>query len=309
MKNLNMVELNRLAENVFDLAAQNKIYLILAGITILVAYAIFNMFVIHKESKIRKLKNENKVKEVKVGKKKVKIGDTTKIRLKLVRAGSPLQQFGLDEYSYYWFKIILGGISALSVLGDGFKWMLVYFIMGFSILDVYISMKKKRRHKAIKDVLTTFLGITVDGLENGQVPTDIMQTALKKISKTNPLWVELKILNNKLMKGNMKVALDEFRERVDLEEIDNYCLSLLQYEIGGRTVIMMRKQIDVLNSLKATKKKRETQAKGNLSSVAVALVVVAMLIIILMPLLASFKEMPMLKDSGSTMIQAAGIIG
>lgn len=290
-----MEKLNSILEQSLSLAGQNKIYLLMVGIVLFFTIAVYNVFALDKDMKLNKLKNEGRPKIYKTKKKVIKIGDIDKIRLKLSRSGNPLKELGLDEYRYYGFKISLAAISTLSVIDKGWTNILLYFFMGFFILDIYISMKKKRRHKLIKEVLDSFISVTIDGLQMGQVPTEIMSTAMKKIPQSNPLWVEVKILNMKLMKGNLKGALDEFRERIDMEEIDNYCFSVMQYEIGGRAVTMLKMQLDLMHTLKGNKKKIETQTKSNLSSVAVALVVVALLIIILLPLLATFKSIPVLQ--------------
>lgn len=278
----------------------SKTYLLILGIILFLALAIYNFISVSAEIKKNRMKNESKVKQTSGQKKHIKIGDTNKIRMKLVRGGNPLKEFGLNEYNYYYWKIGFAIMGASSVLmkksdeGDTLSVVnLVFmFIFGFILIDIYTNMKIRKRQKEIKEVLDKFMSITIDGLQMGQVPTEIMGTALKKIPKTNPLWVEIKILNTKLRKGNMKGALTDFRERIDMEEIDNYCSSLMQYEIGGRAVTMMKKQLDLIYTLKDNKKKRETQTKSNLSSVAGALVVVALLIIILIPLLATFKSLP-----------------
>lgn len=280
---------------IVELAGKYKMYLLMIGIIICLTFTVYNVFAIAKDRKLNNLKNEGRMRVTKSKKKVIKIGDTEKIRLKLARAGNPLKQIGLDEYSYYWYKITLAAISILVVLDKGWINMALYFLMGYYILDIYISMKKRKRQKAINEALDSFISVTIDGLQMGQVPTEIMSTAMKKIDQSNPLWVEIKILNIKLMKGNLKKALDEFRERIDMEEIDNYCFALMQYEIGGRAVSMLKMQMDLISTLKDNKVKRATQAKSNLSSVAVALVVVALLVIILMPLLAMFKSMAVLQ--------------
>lgn len=281
----------------FLINAEMSTYLLIGGLLLTIAFVIYTLFEYQKELRINKLKGDDRIKRIKSPKdrRKLAFGDSEKIRLKLTQAGNPFSNFGLDEYSYHTYKVVIAALSALSAMKDGWMAMAGYFLMGYVILDVYIRMKKKRRHKQIKAVLGPLLTITIDGLQSGQTPMEVTTTALKKIPKDNALWVELKILNMKLLKGNLKTALDEFRERIDLEEIDNYCFSLLQYEIGGRAVTMLKMQLDLIHTLKSNRDKRDTQNKAQLSSVAVALLVVVLLMIILLPLMSSFKDMPMLQ--------------
>lgn len=269
------------------------------GILISLSTVVYTLLDLQKDAKVKKMKYDD-FKRLGVRNKKRKpigIGDPEKIRLNLAQAGNPLSSIGLDEYSYYPFKIIFASLSAASAIGNGFLNILIYSIMGFFVIDVYIRMKKKKRHRSIKAVLGQLITVTIDGLQSGQTPMEIT-TSINKINKnnkTNPLWLEIKLLNMNLLKGNLAASLDEFRRRIDLEEIDNYCFSLLQYEIGGRAVTMLKLQLDLIQTLKANREKRETQAKGNLSSVAVALLVVALLMLILLPLMSTLKDMPMLQ--------------
>lgn len=273
-----------------------KVYVIVTSIVFSLTFAIYTILDMQRDVRVKKLKNDGR-KKYSANKRqfKLKIGDSEKIRLKLVQAGSPLAWWGLDEYSYHSYKIILALLAGSSAIGDGLAEIAMYSIMGYFILDIYIKMKKRKRHKEIKNVLGTLIAITIDGLQSGQTPMEITSTLLKKLPKENPLWSELKILNLKLLKGNIKTPLDEFRERIDLEEIDNYCFSFLQYEIGGRAVTMLKLQLELINTLKANRDKRETQTRANWSSVAVAILVVVLLMIILLPLMSSFKDMPMLQ--------------
>jgi len=275
-----------------------KIYAIVISIVLSLTFAIYTILDMQRDVRVRKLKNEGRKKNsAKKRQFKLKIGDSEKIRLKLAQAGNPLRKFGLNEYRYYIFKVFLAIFSGLAFVDEGLAKSIMFTVWGYFILDILIKSRKKSRHDKIKKVLGTLIAVTIDGLQSGQTPMEITSTLLKKIPKENPLWSELKILNMKLLKGNIKTPLDEFRERIDLEEIDNYCFSFLQYEIGGRAVTMLKLQLELINTLKANREKRETQTRANLSSVAVAILVVVLLIIVLMPFMSSIKDMPMLQGS------------
>lgn len=282
---------------------EEKAYVYIIACVVLITIAIRNIFEYKKELKIKKIKEDDnraeKPTKAKL-KKRFGIGDIEKVRMKLVRAGNPMKDI-LNEYSYYKVKITLSILSAVSCYDQNFTWkedgmnLIIYAFMGYIIIDVYIGMKKRKRHKEIKDVLDSFISITIDGLQMGQTPNEIFQMAMQRIPKNNPLSPELVRLNMKTIKGNMKIGLEEFRQRTDMEEIDNYCFSLLQYEIGGRAVTMLKKQLELLKTLKANKKKMETQSKANLSSMATALLVGALLIIVFIPFIVKLQEIPIVR--------------
>lgn len=275
-----------------------KVYVIITSIVLSLTFAIYTVLDMQRDMRVKKLKNDGRKRHNAYKKRlKLKIGDNENIRLKLAQAGNPLSNLGLDEYNYYVFKVCLAIFSGLAFFDEGLTKIVIFAVWGYFILDILIKSRKKSRHDKIKKVLGILIATTIDGLQSGQTPMEITSTLLKKIPKENPLWSELKILNMKLLKGNLKTPLDEFRERIDLEEIDNYCFAFFQYEIGGRAVTMLKLQLDLINTLKANREKRDTQTRSNLSSVAVAILVVVLLMTILLPLMSSFKDMPMLQGS------------
>lgn len=259
---------------------------------------IYQFLIFIKELKIKKIKAEIQIKRTKEVKEKKapRFVDQERIRLKLIHAGSGglIQKIGLNEYNYLAYKFAIATVSLISVADKQNPLeMLAYAAMGFSVIDLYLRSKKKKRRKEIERVMEDFIAITIDGLKHGQIPYEIFTMALKRIPEKNPLYSEIKILNVKVLNGSLKTALEEFRKRIDMEEMDNYCFALLQYEMGGRAVAMMTMQLKLMHSIRSNMKQRETQRRGNYSSIASALLVGAFLIIMLIPLVTKFKELPL----------------
>ncbi len=279
--------------------AAHQQWLLFIIIIALVSFSIFVILMTGHRMRINRLKEATGEKKMRKKRKKftLKFIDYDKIDLNLHQAGYPFKKFGLDAHSYHFYKLTFAILSAISVKNFGLK-QILYGIVGYFILDVYIRMMKRRRKDAIKEMVDSFLTITIDGLQMGYTPQEIMSTAIKKLPADSPLNEEVRQLNLQLLKGSLIPSLNAFRKRIDLEEIDTYCFSLMQYEIGGRAIKMMQMQLDLINTLKINKKKRETMTRSNFSSIATALLVVAIAIIIILPLLAYIKDMPVFSGTG-----------
>lgn len=290
------MNLDWIKQNVMPLLSFENRNLVAILLTFLITYIIMLFFRLRKEKKIKKIKYDNTTIVIEAPKKRrmPKFVDIEKNRMKLLRAGMPLYKFGLDHYNFHIVKWFLALLSGLTALDRGYVWTFIYSLMGYTILELYVKIKAKRRKEAVEAVMSTLISTTVDGLRNGLVPSDIMSTVVKKLPPENPLVGELKIVQAKLSKGQVSKGLERLAYRLNIEQIDNYCYALMQYEIGGRAVTMLSKQLELIIAFKANSKRRETETKKNFSSISVALLVSCLILMIIMPLISLFGEFTIL---------------
>lgn len=274
----------------------NTLSIIICVLIVLVlTFFIYNLIKLKTARKVNQIKMEYipKVKKEKKDtntiddKKTWLFNDIEKTRLKLIHSGLN------DRFTVRTFIILkysLALLCYLSKIDENKLYAIGFGIMGYLVLDVYARSKKKKKHREIMKEIEILIATTIEGLSIGLVPHSIIKLAINKVPEDNPLSSELKILNVKIMKSNLNKAIAEFKDRIDMEHIDNYCLSFLQYSMGGGAVEMLRKQLDVIKAIKDNQKRGETQYRSTYSNIAIALLVGSLLILILIPLSVRLKE-------------------
>lgn len=260
--------------------------------------------------KLKKIKNETRVdknenSEVKIfnifSKITEKFDDRESIKLKLIRAGDPLGWLGVNEDNYTSFKIIFSLIIAVLMKQNKTLFgAVLYGVVAYCLVDWYVSRKKKKRHQLIDQELDALVSSTVDFLEQGFSQSEIFSILADRIDNENPLYMELKraqvkIDSNSVYK-DINEILNDFQDRIGMEEIDNYCLALKQQEEAGKAKRMLKKQLDLIRSENNQKKKRETQHRSNLNSIAIGIFVICIVIIILVPMGITVLQSPLIKN-------------
>lgn len=251
-----------------------------------------------KIKKIKNLKSEAKTEKLSFDNAKMisgfskltsKFEDRERIAIKLIRAGNPFSSLGINENNYTTFKIIFAFISAALMLkGNSVSIAILYGAAAYAIIEWFVYRKTKKRHQLIDDELDLLVSSTVDLFEQGYNEVEIFTLLAERIDNDNPLYTELirakiKIGSNTVY-TDMASILNEFQDRIGMENIDNYCLALKQHGEAGKAKRMLKKQLELIRSEGGQKKKRETQYRANLNSVAIALLVVCIMLIILVPL-------------------------
>lgn len=170
----------------------------------------------------------------------------------------------------------------------------LYAATAYALIEWYVHKKKKKRHNEIKKELDTLTSTTIECLEQGFNQGEIFAILVNRIDKKNPLNQEITRVKVKIgvntVRTDIDDILDEFENRIGMEEISNYCLALKQYEIAGKAVKMLRKQLDLIRSEENFRQKRETQYKANLNSVAVVIYVICTMIVLVVPMIVILMQ-------------------
>lgn len=230
-----------------------------------------------------------------------KFTDKERIRLKLIRSGEVLSKIGINEENYTAAKILFSiVVTLLMKKGETWGYAILYGVMTYIFIEWYLSRKIKKRHAEINGELDTLVSSTIDFLEQGFSESEIFSLLMERVEKNNPLYREIARVNvrigSKTVNMNISKILDEFQERIGMEEIDNYCLALKQYEVAGKAIRMLRKQLELIRSEGNQKKKRETQVRANGNSIATAIFVICIIIFIMTPMIISALNSPLLKN-------------
>lgn len=220
------------------------------------------------------------------------------ISLKFIRAGSPFQWMGITEKNYTSFKWAATILVFFLVKDSKTSWgeSILYAAWIHFFVEYAIYYKKKQRHKEIEQELDILISTTIECLEQGQTQVETFNILLNRIDKNNPLYEELLRVKLKIGIGTLDVKLDdvltEMQDRIGMEEIDNYCLALKQYEIAGKAIKMLKKQLELRRSRTNFKQKRETQYKANLNSLATIILVACIVILVIVPMLIVVMQNP-----------------
>lgn len=217
--------------------------------------------------------------------------DKEKIKLKLIRAGKPFSNLGITENNFTSFKWCFVIVIVLMMKNGNDSWntAIMYGAMSYFMIEAVIRGRTRKRKSEIENEIDTLTAVTIDCLEQGLNEGEIFSVLANKINKENPLYEEILNAEVKIglntMKTNIGSILEEFQLRIDMEEIDNYCLALKHHELAGKAVRMLRKQLELLRSKEILRQKRETQHKANLNSLSTIIFVVACTILIMVPLI------------------------
>lgn len=272
----------------------------------------FNRFIKKTSSKIKNIKNIDRRRVV--NKKRAsgkmfslfsklteKIDDREKIRIKLFQAGEPFKEIGINENNYTSAKILFSLFTLLMMKNGEPTWIkpIVFAIIAWGLIEWYVYRKKKKRHKEIEIELDSLISNTILFLEQGFNQSELLTMLSQRIKSGNPLHTEIvrakiKIASNKV-NTNINDILKEFMERIGMEEIDNYCLALMQYDESGKAIRILKKQLELIRNQENQKQQRQTQRKAQINSISIALLVINVILIIVIPMIIVILNNPIFK--------------
>ncbi len=204
-----------------------------------------------------------------------------KVKKMLERAGSP---YGLTFKKYYIWKTMLAVLfTMLWGANDSAVMRLIYCFIGFMVLDVMIYIQTKRREGQIRNELPNMIDSISRSLSAGVPMIETLVLLSKRLK--GPLAREVSLLFTQYqLEGNMERALQRFRERVAMKEVDHLCLALRQGEQSGRMKGMLNKQSHMLKRFLHFQETISTRNRANFLPLVTVGMVINILLLTVVPM-------------------------
>ncbi len=153
-----------------------------------------------------------------------------KIKAKLLKAYIKMKP---EEFVAVSLTTALGTGGLLFLLVNQYPMMLLGFIIGFKLPDVYINSIKKKRGRKLNSQLPQALTIISNGLRAGFSFTQAMGVASNEME--TPISDEFaRVLRDNSLGKPLDEALENLSKRTDDEDLDMFITALLiQRQVGG----------------------------------------------------------------------------
>ncbi|MBO8171214.1 MAG: type II secretion system F family protein [Bacillaceae bacterium] len=159
-----------------------------------------------------------------------------------------------------------------------------YIILGFFSLDLFLYFKMRTRQQKILKELP-YLIETVARLLRSNVPLSETLVMISHKLK-GPLQSEVVRLTARYqIEGKINVCLDDFSRRINLTEVDHFCLALKQGERSGKAIEMLEKQEEILKRYAQFKTKKGTRNRTHFLPLVTVGMVINILLLTVVPMI------------------------
>lgn len=254
-----------------------------------------NPFNFSKKYQLAKAKIRNKI---------LKKQKSTKLEVKLARAGLP---YKAEEYIL--FQWIITAISAgiLFIITGQWLFLIIGAIPGYFFPNWYVRKKERERvvkfNEGLTDMITTIVGSLRAGFSFQQALITVVEEA------SSPIKDEMESVLKEMQYGSsLEDSLNNLKERMPSEDLDLMIQAIvIQRQVGGNLAIVLDKIVETIRN--RTKIQRQIQtltAQGRLSGIIIALlpIILGFIIYLIQP---NYIGVLFHKPIGIMML-AAGII-
>ena len=208
----------------------------------------------------------------------------------LSKQGYPLN---LNAISYYFVKILLSIIFSVSasINYNSLLVSIIFFLIGYFLVDIYIILNKKSRDTEIcTDLLNVSNSISL------QLSANItLKDSLKKqfeICKNKDFRKAMLEFATKyeLSELNIEKSIKELQNKFDILEVNMFCNALMEYNKTGSIVEVLENLSEVLKDKYINKLKEDTRTKIVYITCGVILALGNIILIIFYPLFMSLGQ-------------------
>lgn len=156
-----------------------------------------------------------------------------------------------DAMDYITNKIVIGVIFTIIYIVSntfrlksfGFYQLLIIFVIGYYMLDIYLAIYKKRKSKLVKEQMLRAIIIMNNAFKAGKSTLQAIEIASNELN--SPLNVEFKKMYEEMKYGlSVEVVFDRFAKRIDTEEASYIASSLVILNRTGGNIIKIFSSIE-----------------------------------------------------------------
>lgn len=210
-----------------------------------------------------------------------------RIHYRLAQAKNP-RFIGESPAHFYAAKLILGLVVGLDVGRAGLPFV-IYGLMGFMVPDFLIYLGARRRQEEILAEMPVMLDFLRRALAGGTPMHQALAALPERLS--GPLRKEVVRLSaHYMLTMDLPRCLDEFANRIDVEEVDHLVLALKQNEVTGRVKTLLARQAEMLKARLAAEEKKGSATRTNFLPLVSVMMVANIVILVAMPLFIQFTS-------------------